>query len=290
MAKTSIFYYTNNIVPPKLFEHTFCEAVKHCRNNNCELIVTSHYPITEKYETHLLNDTCRNKGDIYNYIIQKPLVSEKDLEGIDAKIYVVGQLPYSCDSIVKQILFSIEHCTGENVILMEHDCLYPENYIPTVEKCLMGYGKDVTYCCFNNCYLNEMGYFNINVGNFVLSTFGFKKEILKGIYSRKMELRKEKKPCAFEPIFDTDLYKTKTYKDEIIVRNHLYIDTFLGDYKCPLDIKHHLNTDGFLIAKDYYHSHPYWGNDKQYIDMILSAKVDEKNQKLWNYGIGKLDY
>lgn len=288
MPKTSIFYYTNNLVPPKLLKHSFLNALKHCKDNNCELIVTSHYPITQSYTTVFLGNNNLTSNPIYQYIVNLS-IPDSELEGVNIKNYVVGQLPYSHESIIKQILFSIDKCSSNNIILFEHDTLYPINYIPTVERFLNDYNKDMTYCGFNITLLNKDGYFNIENGSFVLGTCAFKKNIIKGIYERKLELIKSNKPYTFEPLLDIhSVHKRNFYKDEIIVKNHICIDTFLKD-KCILDIKHNLNTDGMIIGENYHHYHSYWGDDKKYIDMI-NIDISENNQKLWNYGIGKLGY
>jgi hypothetical protein len=285
MPKTSIFYYTNNIAPPKLLEHSFLNVIKHCKDNNCELIVTSHFPITKSYTTVSIGNNNQPSVPIHRHIVSDLSI---DTDGLDVKNYVVGLLPYSHASIIKQILFSEERCSGDNIILMEHDVLYPDNYIPTVERFLGN--RDLTYCHLNIAFLNTNGYFNIDAGSLILSTCAFKRNILKGIYSKKLELINENKPYLFEPLLNSaSKYHIDFYKKESIVENHICIDIFLKN-KCPLDIKHHLNTDGMLISDNYYHFHPYWGEDKAYIEMIRSAEIDDKNKKLWNYGIGKLNY
>lgn len=288
MPKTSIFYYTNNVVPPKLFNHTFRQALKHCKDNNCELIITSHYPITQSYTAFPLSDYIPSSHSIYKHIVLDISIPDAEIKNDNVKSYVVGQLPYSHESIIKQILFSESKCAGENIILMEHDCLYPDTYIPTVERFLNTY--NVTYCSFNIAFLNSSGFFNIENGSFILSTCAFKRDILKGIYDKKLELIKNNKPYMFEPILDiAPKHRQAFYKDEVIVKKHICIDTFLKN-KSPLDIKHNFNTDGMLISKNYYHSHPYWRKDEEYINMIKTTNIDEQDQKLWSCGIGKLNY
>ena len=46
----AIFYYTNNLISPSILNSTLGQAIKHAKDNNCELILTSHFPLTKKYE------------------------------------------------------------------------------------------------------------------------------------------------------------------------------------------------------------------------------------------------
>lgn len=290
MEKTSIFYYTNNVAPPRLLENTLRSAVKHCLDNNCELILTSHHPLTEHYETYSLGKQTidPSKTPLYNYIVKDIILKDEELKGADVKSYVVGKMPYSYESIMRQILFSVEKCSGQNIIFMEHDCFYPETYVKTVEKFLTGQNKDFTHC-IRSVFLNENGYFVMSGGSFVLGTCAAKKEIVKSVYERKLELIANNKNVTFEPLLSSaPVSKKNSFKEEIIVKKHICIDAFLKG--CVLDIKHHLNTDGFLMSREYTHFNPYWGEDKKYIEMIKSVGVSEKDQKLWNYGIGKFNY
>ena len=293
--QTSILYYTNNLLPQKLFEHVLGEVVKQAKENECELIITSHFPITEEYEefslgeTNYAKDINQNTGrfqvsDIYEYVNRNTQI---DTSNINCKSFVVGKIPYSLESILKQIHFSLEKCRGKNIILMEHDCLYPKNYIKTVNHVLTNYQKEFTYCSFNTVFLNEHGYFNIPNKSFLLSGCAGKKELLKGLFQRKIELIKSKSPFTFEPILSVEPEaKKERYPQEIIIDKHICIDSFLGENNSILDIKHHLNADGYFRG-EYYSDHALWGNAKQYKDMIDSVSV--KHDK-WNYGVAKLDY
>lgn len=290
MEKTSVFYYTNNVAPPKLLESTLRATLKHCADNRCELILTSHYPLTEHYETHYLGNQAIEPSitSLYNYIVKDVIINDEELRGVDIKSYVVGKMPYSYESIMRQILFSLEKCNGQNIIFMEHDCFYPETYIKTIEKFLVGQNKNLTHC-IRSVFLNEKGYFRTSGGSFVLGTCAAKREIIKRVYERKMELIANSKNLTFEPLLDTaPVSKRNSFREEIIVKNHVCIDAFLEG--CVLDIKHHLNADGFLTSNNCAHSHPYWGEDTKYIEMLRSVKVGEEDQKLWSCGIGKLNY
>ena len=164
--QTSVLYYTNNLLPKKLFKHVLNNVIKHTQENNCELIVTSHFPITKQYEEISLNskksygedvrpDGEQERSKIYDYIV-KDVVIEPN---INYKSFVVGKIPYSLNSILKQIVLSLENASHENIVLMEHDCLYPNNYISTVNKALTDYQKDFTYTASQTIFLNTLGFF-----------------------------------------------------------------------------------------------------------------------------------
>lgn len=286
-SDTSILYYTNNLLSRDLLCYTLKETIKHCKNNKCELILTSHYPLSEKYETIILTEQKPLKEDsLYNYLVKDTVITEKDFEDIPHKIFVVGKLPYSYVSIFKQIILSMEKCNGDNIILMEHDCLYPEAYISAIKNALGNYQKEFSYCCFATCFLNRDGYFQATNGSYCLSGCSGKKKLLMEVFKRKIDLIENKKSFQFEPLFDT-LHPKRigdAGENEIIITSHLCIDTFLKG-GCVLDIKHNLNADGFCAGNKYFYHHPYWGNYQQYAKLIC-----EVPEYRWNYGITKFNY
>ena len=299
MSKISIFYYTHNLLSPSLLKTTLLSAVEHAKNNDCELIITSHFPLTTEYEenrlipideenyTEDINKATgeRFKSHIYDFIVKD---LQLDISEPNVKKYVVGKLPYSLTSIFDQIIFSLDNCTGDNIVLMEHDCFYPENYIPTVKKTLDDYQRDFAYCSENYIFLNSEGYFTIPQPIFVLGGCSGKKELFKRIFENKLELIKKNKPHKFEPILDIQ-NPPPQLKEEILVHNHLCIDKWLGEYHSILDIKHGINTDGFFNG-EYKQFHPYWEKASKFINMIKSIKLTDEERKKWGYGISSLNY
>jgi len=213
--KNSIFYYTNNILPPKLLNYTLNEALKHSQENDCELILTSHFPLTKKYEVvklgeeHYYEDMSpitreKKKSSLYDYIISGNIIEDDRV-----KAYVVGKLPYSLDSIIRQLLLSMEVCNGENIILMEHDCLYPKNYIESINKAVNGYNKDLTYCHYANVFLSSNGYCNQSNPTLFLGNCAGKKDLFKELYTKKLELFLSGKSRLFEPLLIILIIKRK---------------------------------------------------------------------------------
>ena len=80
----------------------------------------------------------------------------------------------------------------------------------------------------------------------------------------------------------------ESYPDEIIINNSLCMDKFLGKGHSILNIKHRLNADGYILGKETFHYHPYWGEDSKYLEMIKKISEDKGVLDKWNYGITKL--
>jgi hypothetical protein len=286
---TSILYYTNNLLPSQILENTLT-AVNHlCLQNNCELIITSHFPITKSYEEIDISESPADRmysgkinvetkeARIAN--IYKHLVKDLRLDlTCNHKSYVVGKLPYIHKSIFKQILLGMEKAKGEIVIFMEHDCFYPEDYISAVETALQQHGFG--YCHQKCCYLDFEGFFRADT-RFMLSGVSGKKDLLTRIFSRKLELLNSGQPYYFEPVLDSATPDFKEKYSEVFATNSACIDPFLPENHDILDIKHKLNQGGQLAmlkthpgAMQNYQkieSHPYWGTVSTFMDML---KID----------------
>jgi len=284
---TSILYYTNNLLPPKILKNTLIAVNNLCLKNDCELIITSHFPITKNYEEIDISESPEDRmysgkintetkeariASIYKHLVKD---IQLDLDS-DYKSYVVGKLPYVHKSIFKQIIFSLSKAKGETIIFMEHDCFYPEEYIAIIQESMKN--NDFGYIHKKYCYFDFEGFFKADT-RFVLSGCSGKTELLSSIFNRKLELLNTNQPCYFEPILDLapDDFKNK-YKGEIFASNPICIDSLLPENHDMLDIKHKLNQGGQLsilktspgAMQNYIklESHPYWGNSSTFMDMI----------------------
>jgi len=298
MQNISILFYTNNLISPNILKESLEGAIKHAKDNDCELIVTSHFPVTKNFtDTPLINkpyylqefnpeNQKQKASNIYEYIV-KDLQVEANCDYF--RNYVVGKLPYSHESIFKQILLSLEKCSRDNVILMEHDCFYPKEYINAVKKCLIDFQYNFAYCSFANCFLDEKGFFDISFRKFLLSTCVGKTKLMKKIFTDKLKLFQEKKRYKFEPILDIEPDKDK-YADNIIVDKHLCMDKFLDGP--VLDIRHQLNSSANVLVQDgdYSQHNEYWGSAKPFINMIQNIRVKRKDAQRWCYGTALQDY
>jgi len=287
---TTILFYTNNLLPPKLLESTLSSAINFCKDSDNEIVITSHFPITKKYETIDLAD---NKEDhmytakinlktnearlshVYKHLVKSVSV---ETEGIKCQSYVTDKMPYTHKSIFKQISYSLSKASYENVVFMEHDCFYPLNYLEGLEKARNECHCDFQYAYNNACYMDYGGYFKADT-RFMLSGCSGKRDYLKAIFDNKLQLIKDSKQYYFEPLLKecTDEMKEK-YSGEILVDNYVCADRFLGENHDVLDIKHKLNqagqlhvlrnTAGWLKNCRHIDEHPYWGSPKKYLDMI----------------------
>lgn len=285
----------------ELMDYTLKSCIKHCRDNHCELVLTSHFPLAEEYVSQpLINSEIygseidivtreAHKSHLYDYLVKDILIKKEDVDGIEFTNYVVGKLPYSLESIIKQLILSMEVCGGKNIVFFEHDCSYPANYIPVVERALNDFGRTISYCLYNVCYLNFDGYFYMEEvpGLFLLSCAG-KKSVLLEVYKNKLNLFDSKKNKTFEPMLSchSPLMK-QTYPEEIVVDNSLCIDKFLGEGHSILNIKSKLNADGYIRGSKYFHEHPYWGSDVKYLNMLKRISEDKGMLDKWSYGLTK---
>lgn len=282
----SIFYYTHNLLPKDLLENTVKEAIHHANRNNCQLIITSHYPIMDKYENINFDSTdinfesvLINPNSVPNKNNSKYLITDLQIPSQENIKNYVCNLPSRIGSIMKQIIFSCEVCQTSKCLMMEHDCFYPDNYIESANKELDH--VDMAYCLENCLMLCKDGFIMCD-HNVCLSSFSFKTKVLDRIFRKKLELHKESrgKFITIEPQIKIDYVYEKLISSDGIKRNvirpktklnqylpaapdnfnvttewqkrdlkdftYKNIDESLGKDKCILEIEHGLNTSFML--------------------------------------------
>ena len=262
VIKNSIFYYTNNVLPKKILEKTLNDCIKIVEeNSDTELIITSHLPLTKSYD-----DVSGNFSSFLDKRLSEVYSSlELDIECPRIHSYVVGNLPHVVSSIVYQILFSLDKCSGENVIMFEHDVLYPDTYFKEVVSEL---DKGYEFIYYNNAVnFSQLG-FSKDEKSFYLSRFSGKKKCWKALYD------------YLEKSGSTDIEPGFEGTKEIVKRDTLYFKNYkIVDGKNPaLDIDHGLNTSGKYITGDNYSVDPYWGNM-----MSISSLFDDNYVSFTNY-------
>jgi hypothetical protein len=289
---TSILYYTNNLLPSDLLESTLKSVNDICSENDCELIITSHFPITKKYEEVSISDNSEDQmylgqinpqtgvaklAGVYNYLVKNLCLNINS----NHKSYVVGKLPYVHKSIFKQIIFSLQKAEGDNIIFMEHDCFYPSEYVNIVNNALQEH--NFGYINKRTCFFDHEGFFKAD-HRVVLSGCWGKKDILLPIFERKLELLNANKRYYFEPLSNSlsDEFKEQ-YKEEIFASKPICIDGFLPEHHDMLDIKHGFNQCGQLSMLRTEHNaileHPYWGKTSKFMKMI-NIDIDPMTKKL----------
>ena len=287
--QTVIFFYTNNLICKDILKTTVAGVIGHAKKNNCELVITSHYPVLSQHIPEKLpSSNVPNAFDIKGNekSLDKYMVKDLRMDGDGvATNYVVGPQKRAPKTIFDQIILSMERSHGSNIVLMEHDCLYPDNYIPVVNDALND--CDFTYCSKNITFVSWKGYFKNLFLDFYLSSCSGNREIMQAIFKAKRDIFKNNISAWFEPILkkhvedqNSDMVKEFGIdKREIIVEDYKCIDDNLGDGVDILDIKHKLNYSGlpkFINSDDfsgYYHQHPYWNSSDKYIEMIKSIQT-----------------
>lgn len=279
----TIFYYTNNLLHRNLLEKTLLSAINHAKNNNAQLLVTSHFPLFENY-IDVSSEFGGLKEDNLPEDYKKLCIKDLNLTRTPyITNFVTGKLPYKPKSILDQLIFSCEHCFTDNIILFEHDCLYPLEYIKTVEKQLNK--NDITYCMAAYYMVNKKGFYACEPHPY-LSSFSGKREVFSDIFKKKREMygdivrmlepvvpcdlvMKDIKWINHNPNNISKILRVKTKYDteqniyirseeraiqinEIIAPNSFCLDEELGE-KCILEFQHGLNcTASLYLMREVY--------------------------------------
>ena len=282
---TSILYYTNNVLSEPLLKKTLFAAAEHASVEDRELLVSSHFPLTKEYERIVLGDQdFSDTSGIYSHLIK----GEWELPCANYRAYVVGKKPYVLRSICEQMLHLLENANGENIVLMEHDCFYPSDYVESVGKALDSTGSEMGYVFNSHTYFNYDGFWKLQGGVSFMSGFSFKKYKAIEILKRKIELDDKETLSYFEPLLSINpQFLHDRYPDEIIYKNHVCIDEYLMEDHDLLDLKHGMNQGGYIMANGgkIDNIHPYWGNAAPYLNLLESMNLSQQEVNRYVYGI-----
>lgn len=283
---TTILYYTHNLLSEQLLKKTTQQAIEHARINNCHLIFISHFPIIKSHFVERLIEEDFYQSDynpqtgktkilrIYDFLVKAPIIEE---EYDNVENYVVGKLPYNSRSIYQQLVFGLSKVQSENVILFEHDCFYPKEYVSAVRQTLDSH--EFSWCS-KRLMCGKNGYYELS--NFYISECSSKTHLLFEIYEEKLSLTDAgQKPSMLEPVLVDKTERGRT-NEVIMVSEHSDAGLLLPESQCILDIKHGLNTTGTLAIEGVC-DHIYWGRSKQYIDLFPLIPPDK--EILWSYGL-----
>jgi len=274
--KSTIIFYTHNFLARKIFKATLQDAIRHAKENNCFLLVISHFPVFKEYidvkEQFGGTEHITLPPDLEKFSIRDLQFDVSKDNGIN---YVTGKLPYRIRSILNQLIFAIEKSPTHNVILCEHDCFYPDDYYSVVEKNLDTY--DMTFCKERYGMVNKNGFYNCEPHPY-LSSFSAKTSILFDVLKNKEKVYEGEEIRLLEPIVPCEwilkeihwlknekkikhLIRPKTIKDinvsifrnstqvaqkEIVIHNSLCLDSVLDPSHCILEFEHGLNTTASL--------------------------------------------
>ena len=292
MTNHSVFYYTHNLLSANILEKTLTSCMESCKKNRCELILTSQYPLTFSYYNDKIFFDKVEETPIrqeLEQLITKNLAIDYDNELI-CKPYVLGKMPYSIKTILEQLLFSCSMCEGKFVTLMEHDCLYPPNYLSVVENCLKKY--EICHCLKNTCFASEYGFVK-SLPHVYLSSFSFRKELFVKILKNKLDMLSKYGFTIVEPMSRVSVNDLSegSFKDEEcrngVIGQEMFLDDLsskcidedLGDGNDILEFVHGLNSSSIDIMFKYmfesgrsvvehckttlFDNHVLWGASKQ---------------------------
>jgi hypothetical protein len=255
---TTLAFYTNNIVPKKLLERAIEDAKDVLRRiPSAELVIASHFPVLADHID--ISDQFEQYADARfdKAIANTSFAIEDDLKG-RVRNYVVGQLEQSLDSIIDQIMTIITYAKGENILLTEHDVLYPAGYQEAVIDALDSYDLVVP---MNYIYLGQQGFFSCGDKCFMLSRYNAKKHLFKDYFNKIKSLGGVE---CLEP------YLKGHFEDERDPNVALltYDNCTVIETDPTMDIKHGTNTSGNVIVDDHFSDDDYWGNKNQYLSLI----------------------
>lgn len=272
----TIVICTNNLVPPLLFRKVLMNAFTQADMRICtNVVVVSHYPVFEKFERigDLIEDNFKHESHPkYAEIMNKEAIFDPKPFVSSYRNIVVGECEYSQDTIYKQLLIGAQFASN-NTIIMEHDVLYPVDYVRKVSG-ILNSGIDLCYWA-NGKFFSNCGFFEIP-DIMTLSRFAIKTDLFIEIYRNKVRHNLK----FVEPI----LSGLNVFGD---VSKEKITDNFAMVYGTDtIDVRHGLNVTGNFIVEDYSDFHEYWGSEDE-IKPLISGTYKEFVEKhpSCNFGI-----
>lgn len=235
----TILVCTNNLVPKRLLEQVLANALAVARaQGDTNVVVVSHFPVFFSHTPVNIEVEEERHISLDDALIKEPFVNPDAFlaEGINI---VVGERRYDYTTILRQMEVGLKYC-GDNVIIMEHDVMYPHDYLETmIESLEKGYDFVVWG---KHCFLTFSGY--IPGPNYILlSQYSGTKEA----WSKYVSDSLKQMPSVFEP----PIYAS----DGSILDGCLK----LIDVPPVLDVKHGFNTTGNISSDTFEDWHEYWG-------------------------------
>lgn len=287
--RATILVCTHNLVPKKLFIKVLEDCVfKQARIWDCDVVVVSHYPVLNNYiEEDLTRIEKMNHEQFKNVILKNSIVHCDSFCDVSCVTnIVVGERAYSVETLCDQMALGLKYSKADNVVVMEHDVLYPDSYVDYMSKAL---DNGTSFCCWKNgVVLSSNGFFE-TPGWVMFSRFAWKKSFLIK-YLASME---EFKSTVLEPIImSASLGNTgETYWDYEaygLKAKYTTVEDSTGIGNDVLDVRHGLNSSGNIVVEKYYDEHPKWGNKNLWSDLVNIEFTDVASEKL-SYAYGLMD-
>ena len=286
MPRATILLCTHNLVPKNLFTRVLEECVfGQARTWNCDIVIVSHYPVLEDYvEENLPRIERVSHPQFQSTLLKEPLISREfvsrwpPIENLTN--LVVGERKYSMDTLCDQMALGVAYSKTDNIIVMEHDVLYPSSYTYYMSKAL-DYGA--SFCCWRKgVILSSEGYFK-TPGWLMFSRISWRR----GFLGRYLAALAQLESYSLEPeILSDSCGDTQEtfgdYEGHDLKAKYAMVDDPTGEDYDVLDVKHGLNSTGNIVVKEYYDDHPKWGNRRLWVDLVdykfkVAADSDLKN-------------
>ena len=254
---TALLFYTNNLLPAPLLSETLEGMFKAAWKHNCFQIASSHFPITPRF-TDVSDDEflapCRDGIIGFDPCIAEAYVKNPECRVQTDIAVVTGRLRYSPETIAHQIVHAIRRTNVDKIILMEHDVLYPENYIPLMSAALDG----ADFALYDKyLFMDGDGFFGTDMEFRHLSRYAARREALEEFFMSKIE---EDRFSILEPVF-TQHFSGDPDADMV----HGVVVS--GDAPV-LDIKHGANAAGQIIVGEHRLMDDYWGFHPKYLSLF----------------------
>ena len=171
--------YTNNNVAPKAFAKVLSYFTKNIANSSLLFdtsgIIISVEPISNLSEGEISN--------LKNVIAPQEIINKGHL------------------SIIEKISLVLKLFPSDYVSLHEHDVLYPEKYLTSIQSILNEVDFSFDYLAYNNIIgVNKTGYQKRIVHDYPLSTLTFPMDTLKNLLDHKrVEFASNGNWCYLEP-------------------------------------------------------------------------------------------
>lgn len=272
--KNIIVICTNNLVPPLLFRKVLTNAFTQADMVGDTFVsVVSHYPVFDNFVYNRQSNLVEKQHKQFSDVLLKTPIFDPSMFSSQHANIVVGECEYNCNTIYSQLLLGTNFDRG-NVIIMEHDVLYPINYLKIVSSVLNS-GLDACYWNSGK-FFSENGFYDV-FGVMTLSRFAMRWNSFRRVYENKLE-----KGIAFVEPGLKGIVNDEN-REDIITDNFAMLNGL-----DTIDVRHGLNVSGNYLVDSYSDYHEYWGSAEE-IKPLIHGTYGDFVEKHPTYGYGTGD-
>lgn len=235
-------FYTNNKISPVALKKSLSYFAKIVDNPNLPFetlgVIVSISP--------LFNIWHIQSGKIKNIIAPNKIINKGHL------------------SIIEKILLAVELFPSDFISLHEHDVLYPEEYLLSIQNVLEEVPVDnLDYLAYNNLLgVNKTGYQKRKIIDFPLSTLTFKVHAIKDLLKNKLkEYYFNDNWCYLEPgyagSYGNHLKRVQLGKGSLLPAVHINMN--------ETSYSHHLSNHYLSYEPVSHHGFNEWPGDLSYL-------------------------